>query len=303
MDLRVYDLGLLDGVVPAAPPSGGLLWDTEGRLHGLSAEGVAWSWALPARPRWSVAGRRAWVSLGETLACVDAATGQTVFQLALPGPAVDLFATDAGVDVLLAGSRLELDRYGRIRASVPVGVPCTQVVRVGTTIWLGGDAGVLRGSSGDAPARFYAGACRALLARPGGMEAIVAAGLLHEEGGLPLVWGFPSPDDAVLLPYGAEEWVICDRATGAGLRVVDARLRARWTWSDAPGPVRDVAVVGDCLVVDVVADEPLLGLLRPGATPLLLAQAAPIDGLAGDAAHLLVTHGRVSRLYHFVSGS
>lgn len=305
MDLRVVDLGSLPGVVPARAPAGGFLWDREGRWHRLGPEGLVWTWAPPAPPRWATWGRRVYVALDDTCLCIDTATGEGIWEVGLPGAAVEITASAVGVDVLGRGWLLGIDRLGRVRGEGRLDAPLDQLVRDGTTLWLGGPEGIWRLDADGPPRRFFAGRCRALLARLDGVEALVdtgSPGLLREEGGTPLVWTFPSPDEAVLLPFGDEAWVACDRASGRGLRVMDSRQRVSWSWAEAP--VRDVAVVEGCVVVDVVSDEPLLGILRPeGGAVLLLPLPAPVDGLFADGPYLVLTHSDVSTMYHFDTSS
>lgn len=300
MGLRLYDLGDIPEV-PDAPPSGGFLRAGD-RLLRLGPAGVVWTLRTPEPARWSVGGPLVYVVAGGDLRALDARTGDTRWSAAVGGAVAEVAADGDGV-VLLAGepgARWTRGWTAHGEAGEPADAgACDRVVRVAGTVWLGAEDGVYR-LAGERATRVLAARCRALLARPSGVQALVdtAQGRpgLMEDDGMPLVWGFLSPDDTALLPWGDAEWLACDRATGRGLRVVDRRLQARWT-PDLHVPLRDLATAGGCAVAELVGDTPRIAILHPSTPEPLELYVDGVDALYGDGPFLLVTHGGVSRLY------
>lgn len=297
MELRVVDSGVLDGVAPAAPLSGGVVWD--GRtLLALGPEGVRWRRPVVGRPAWSRSGRRLYVAEQQGLSCLDALTGALTWTLALGTSVRALAAAADGVDVLGGGLLRFVSRYGEVRAERPLPAPTRAIVRADQVRWLGAEDGIWRVEGTDAPRRVYTGVVRGLLARQSGVQALVGDDALFlEEEGLPMVWSFCSPKDTVLLPYGTAAWVACDRATGRGLRIVDARRHTLWRWSGPP--VRDVVVAGGQLAIDAIGERPTIGIVGPGLPPLWIAADAPIVALDAEDDLLVVTHAHASRLISF----
>lgn len=297
MELRVVDRGMLEGVVPAAPLADGVLWDGA-RIIAIGPTGAAWNLTFDQAPLWARHGRRLYLARGTTLTCLDHADGTPVWQVRLDAPALDLAAAADGVDVLLPGALFTLSRRGDLLDELRLPPHTRALSRVGKVRWITTDEGLLRWDGDDEPRRLYTGVVRAVVARPTGMEALVDRDcLFREDEGVPMVWSFYSPDNVVLLPYGREDWITCDRATGANLRVVDTRRRPRWVWDGTD--VRDVVLVAGRIVVESVSDEPTIGVLGPETPPLWLAQDTAIEGLHGDGDLLLVAHAASSRLLSF----
>ncbi len=285
MGIVLRDLGQLDGLIPDDAPRDGMIWDARGVWARVDDGRVTWTRPLPRRPSWS--GHRRWlyVSADGALAALDARTGQALWQVEAAARA--LTAWEGGVHALVGDQVVTLDRRdGRARVSHPV-VGDSLTAR-GSTAWVGGPAGVVRVDGGVR--RVSERACRALVSRSAGVHALLEGGGIVVDDGMALAFPFPDADQAVLLPWGEDDWLACDRRTGAGVRRIDARGGTRWAWEGPPA--RDVAVAGPCVAVDAGDGVYVATSLGGGSARI----AAPTRALFGGESYFVLVDDDTCRV-------
>jgi hypothetical protein len=289
--IRVHDVGVLEGFVPAAAPKDGMVLGSDGRWVALGPGGVLHARQPWRAPVWSRHGRMLYAAVGATLAGMDALTGDLLWTRELAEEATAMFAAPRAVHVATGGALVRFDHRGAASsedANAAAAGRVTHLACLADVRWIGGVNGVWRSDASGAR-RIAQGVCRSLDVATGAARAVVDGAQgpqLVEDDGAPMVWPFFSASEGVAGPCGAEGWWILTE--GRPPHVVDRQRRVRWGVRSAAR----LAAASDACVICVTADAVVL--TGPTAPPLRL----PVDDpgavtsvLAGDGMFLVVTAG------------
>lgn len=289
--LRVHDVGALEGFVPAAAPTDGMVLGKDGRWIALGPSGVLHARQPWRAPIWSRHGRMLYAAVGATLAGMDALTGDLLWTHELAEEATAVVAAPRAVYVAMDDVLMRFDHRGAASSedAIPDAVGrVTHLACLADARWIGGTNGVWRSDTAGGR-RIAQGTCRALDVANGAARAVVDGAQgpqLVEDDGAPMVWPFFSGAEGVSGPCGAEGWWIL--LDGRAPRVLDRQRRVRWGARFAAR----LAAASDACVICVTGDAVVL--TGPTAPPLRL----PVDDpgavtsvFAGDGVFLVVTGG------------
>jgi hypothetical protein len=298
MSVRVHDVGVLEGFVPAVAPRDGVVLGRDGRWLALGPDGLRFARVPAQAPIWARHGRILYAAVGPTLAALDALGGELLWTRELTSDATAIAAGAVegrrAVCIATRGRLAWFDPRGNALGVSALPEAIRQVTHLAWSEgarWIGCEDGLWR-IDGPNVRRITHGTCRALHAAHGAVRAVLdtpQGARLVEDDGAPMVWPFFGADEEGAgwpRPCGADGWWLC--APGSVPRVVDRQRRVRWE----AGFVARLSGASEGCVTCVTQDAVVL--TGPGLPPLRLPVEDPgavADVLAGDGVHLVVSPG------------